>query len=237
MTTSLLASWLLAELRIAPALLLTPPLAWSGLPWQLRVSASAVIGLGLAPLVNPGGHPVSLSLATLGAEAATGLLLALIISLPFWSASVAGSMADAESGAVASDDEGQGRWSQAAFTLAAACVVALRGHVVLAAGLAGSYRAWPAGTDLAATAMPALARAATEMLGAALLIALPLLFFAAVAQIIAALAGRLTGRPSPLPLRPVIVVLGLVAAVPIAGAIMSREVAAALIFLSGGGVG
>jgi type III secretion protein T len=237
MTTTLLASWLLAELRLAPALLLTPPLAWSGLPWQLRAALAAVIGLGLAPLVNPGGHAVPLSLSTLGAEAATGLLLALIISLPFWSASVAGSMADAEAGSAASDDEGEGRWSQAIFLLAAACVVALRGHVLLAAGLAGSYRAWPAGTDLAATAMPTLARAATEMLGAAVLIALPLLLFAAVAQVISALTGRLTGRPSPLPLRPVVVVLGLVAAVPIVGAIMSREVAAALIFLSGGGAG
>ena len=235
MTTTLLASWLLAELRLAPALLLTPPLAWSGLPWQLRAAAAAVIGLGLAPLVNPGGHAVPLSLSTLGAEAATGLLLALIISLPFWSASVAGSMVDAEAGSAASDDEGEGRWSQAIFLLAAACVVALRGHVLLAAGLAGSYRAWPAGTDLAA--MPTLARAATEMLGAAALIALPLLLFAAVAQVISALTGRLTGRPSPLPLRPVVVVLGLVAAVPIVGAIMSREVAAALIFLSGGGAG
>ena len=60
---------------------------------------------------------------------------------------------------------------------------------------------------------------------------------ASVTAVIAALTGRLTGRPSPLPLRPVVVVLGLVAAVPIVGAIMSREVAAALAFLSGGGAG
>jgi len=235
MTTSLPASWLLAELRIGPALILTPPLAWSGLPWQLRLAVAAVLGLGLAPLVSPTGHPVSLTLATFGAEAATGLVLALIVALPFWSASVAGSLADADAGG--SGEEGEGRWLQAIFLLAAACVVALRGHVLLAAGLAGSYRVWPAGSDLSATAMPILARAATEMLGAALLIALPLLFFAAMAQVIGALTGRLAGRPSPLPVRPVVIILGLLAAVPIVGAVMSREVLAGLTFLAGGGAG
>lgn len=235
MTTSLLASWVLAELRIAPALILTPPLAWSGLGWQLRAAAAAVIGLGLAPLVSPAAHPVSLSLASFGTEAATGLVIALIISLPFWSASVAGSLADADEGSTGED--GEGRWSQAAFLLAAACVVGLRGHVLLAGGLAGSYRIWPAGSKVCAASIPVLARAATEMLGAALLIALPLLAFAALAQVIGALTGRLTGRPSPLPVRPVVIVLGLVAAVPMIGAVMSHEVLAALSFLSGGGAG
>jgi flagellar biosynthesis protein FliR len=233
--TDTLASWVLAELRIGPTLILTPPLAWPGLPWQLRAAAAAVLGASLAPLVTAGGHQVSLTVASVGGEAATGLLLALIVSLPFWSAAVAGAMADAEAGAT--DDEGEGRWSQAIFLLAAAAVVAVRGHILVAAGIAGSYRSWPAGADISATALPILARSATEMLGAALLMVLPLLFFAALVQVLGALTGRLTGQPSPLPVRPVVIVLGLLAAVPVVGAVMSREVAAALIFLSGGGAG
>lgn len=236
--SGLAVGWLLAGLRLGPALVLAPPLGWWGLPLALRVAVAAVLALYAAPLVaGAGASAASMTGGALVGEVGVGLWLGLIVSLPFLALRVAGAAADV-AGPVA--EPGQGPWSQAVYLVGAAAVVAVRGHVWLLAGLAGSYRAWPVGgAGVLAAGLPALERAATEMLGAGLVMALPLLAFAGLAQVATALAGRagLGAGVGALPVRPVVVALGLAAMVPLVGATMSHELRAVLTFLATGGVG
>lgn len=224
------AAWLSALCRVGPVLMMAPPLGWAGVPLGLRAAVVAGLALCAAPMVRAAGPQVQPG--ALVGELALGLWLALVVSLPFWSLRVAGAVVE-----TAADEEepGEGRWAEAVYLLAAAAMVAVRGHAWLLAGLLGSYRAWPYGADVTAAGWDALARAATEMLGAGLVMALPLLAFAAVAQVVTALAGRAGVVATGLPVRPIVVALGLLAMVPLVGAAVSRELQAVLAFLASGG--
>jgi flagellar biosynthesis protein FliR len=165
-------------------------------------------------------------------EAAVGLWLGLVVALPFWSLRVAGAIVEVASGEEA---PGEGGWSEAVYLLGAAVIVALRGHAWLLVGLLGSYRAWPMGASPIAPGLPLLCRAATEMLGAGLVMALPLLSLAALSHVTATLAARAGGDVAALPLRPAIVVVGLLSMMPLLGATVSQELRAVLLFLATGG--
>lgn len=227
--TELTWGWLAASLRLLPALLLAPPLAWGGLPILARVAVAAAIALVAAPLL---ATTVPKEPGLLVSEAAVGFWLGLIVALPFWSLRVTGALVETPSG---DEAPGEGRWAEAIYLVGVAVLIALRGHCWLVAGLLGSYRAWPAGTDPLAAGLPALCRAATEMLGAGVVMALPVLGLAAMGQVAASLAARAGGDVAALPLRPAVVVLGLLAMVPLVGATVSHELEAVLLFLATGG--
>lgn len=227
--TELTLGWLASSLRLLPALLLAPPLAWGGLPVLVRVAVAAVLALVAAPLL---ANAVPKAPAVLVSEVAVGLWLGLIVALPFWSLRITGALVETASG---DEAPGEGRWSEAIYLLGAAVLVAIRGHAWILAGLLGSYRAWPVGADTLAAGLPALCRAATEMLGAGLVMALPLLGFAAISQVADSLAARAGGDVAALPVRPAVVVLGLLAMVPLVGAMVSHELQAVLLFLATGG--
>lgn len=223
------AGWVAALCRLAPAVALLPPLNWWGLPWSVRLALAAGISLLAAPLAAAAIGQLSPEL--LLHELAVGVGLALVISLPFWALHVAGSIADVAWGAPA---DSPGPAASAIYLLGAAVVVALGGHTWIVAALAGTYTALPPATaPQLSSAM--LARAAAEMLGAGVLIAIPLIALCGIVHLVAVLVERAVPVPTGLPIRPVAVVLGLAAAAPMVATTISREISAVVAFLAGGG--
>jgi flagellar biosynthesis protein FliR len=222
--------WLAAVCRLCPTIIFLPPLNWAGLPWGLRTGIAAGIALIAAPVAGAKIASDDVIMLGLAREIGVGAMLAAVACLPFWSLQVAGALSEVAWGFV---DEEAAPAAQSLYILGAAIVVGLGGHSWIVAGLVGTYSALPVG-GVMPSGTEALARSAAEMLGAAVLIALPLLAVCGLAHVAGALSHRLLAVPSGLPIRPVAVTLGLLALAPLVGAVMSREIAAVLAFLAGG---
>ncbi|MBC7286985.1 MAG: flagellar biosynthetic protein FliR, partial [Armatimonadetes bacterium] len=162
--------------RILPPVLLMPPLSWWGMPFWLRLGIGLVVGLAAAPMagcsVSPGGAEM------LADDLAAGLAMALIVSLPFWALQVAGTFTQTVAGWA---DEEHGRLPEAFFLFGLAVVAAAHGHSWIAAGLVKSCAAWPGVHNPAVQAH--VIASASEMLGAAVLIAIPMLAICGVAHV------------------------------------------------------
>ena len=216
-----------AMARLMPVTVMLPPLSWWGMPLWLRLAVGGLLAIAAAPAASAqlGGTDADIVLLT--RELGTGLALALIVSLPFWALQIAGAFA----GGAQWVGEGEGLLPTATFLLGLAVVAAVHGHTWIVAGLLRSFAAWPAG---AAALQVDAARAATEMLGAGLLIALPMLAICGVAHLAMAIAERLFIVPSGLPVEPVAVVAGLAAMVPLIAAAAVQEVSTVVGFLAAG---
>ena len=221
------ASTLVAMARLLPVALLLPPLSWWRMPVWLRLAIGGVLTLAAAPAVSASLPKPQLGIDLAVHELATGLALALIVSLPFWALQIAGVFA----GRAGLGGNGEGPLPTATFLLGMAVVVAVHGHTWIIAGLLRSFTPWPPGAPVP---QADILRAAGEMLGAALLIALPMLAICGVAHLAMALAERLFIVPSGLPVEPVAVVIGLGAMVPLLVAVALQEVNAVVGFLAAG---
>ncbi len=223
--TALPAGFAVAIARVVPTALLLPPLGWWGMPVWLRAAVGIVLAMAAAPAAGScvGGQ---LDVQTLLGQLWIGLVMAITVSLPFWAFHIAGAFADATAGWSAEHD----RFAEAAFVLGAAAVAAAHGHTWIVAGVLSSVAAVPSGLPSGAE----VPLAAGEMLGAGVLIALPLLAVCGVAHLIMALAERLFIVPGGIPVRPAAVVVGMAAMVPMLLVAASQEVQAVLGYLAAG---
>ncbi len=220
MTQHYMLAWLCAFARCAPVLALFPPLNWWAIPAWLRLAVAAAVSWPAA-IAIAGGSPGPQDIA---AELLIGLAAGAVVSMPFWAPFIAGTIAERLSAP-------SPPYASASYLITLGIFAALRGPTTASAALISSFRAIPPGhLDLLARA-PA---AAAEMLGAALLLALPLLGSAAIAHLAYALATRSVRAPLDIPAAPLLAALGLAGIVALLAGFLTAELAAATALLSGG---
>lgn len=164
-----LAPIALATLRLAPATLTLPLFGGRALPAVSRTPLLAVLAIGAAPSLLEPRAPAALSAALLVAalrELWIGLLLAIILTTPFWAVEHAGRLIDQGRGASASELtslEGSGRGSPLSELFRwsfGAVFVASGGLRAVVLAVASSFVRHP--VELAPSALPSLERALLE---------------------------------------------------------------------------
>jgi flagellar biosynthesis protein FliR len=161
--------------RVLPLVLLAPPLG--GRSWlQRALVAALLVGVAWPALGHP--PPPGALAPTLAREVAVGLLLGLLVAVPFRAAEAAGALVD---DAVALAVPGAPRDRRRVFgegygLFALALFATLDGPRLAAAGVLESYRAFPVGSVPSATAGARLTvGAGAQLVASAAAIAAPAL--------------------------------------------------------------
>jgi type III secretory pathway component EscT len=195
------ATALLAALRLLPVAVASPFLGGPLVPPLVRVALAAGLGVAVAALRPAVAAPDALGLAAAGArELALGAVFAFVVSAPVEAARAAGRLADTLRGATLAELHVAPirQRESAAGDLLAHWVVVLAAWAgadrLVLSGLLGTFSAAPPGATFpAAAALSASLRAASDLVGAALMIAAP----AAAGVLAADLAIALVARIAP----------------------------------------
>jgi flagellar biosynthetic protein FliR len=166
-------SLVFAAARVAPIFLLAPFFGGQPVPVWVRVLLAALFAALLAPALPPGA-PSPLLLVK---EAAVGLALGFLASLPLWAAEAAGSLADP-------------RLGRFALLLGVVVFFVGGGHLAFVRALAASYDAVPAGALPARIPADAVLAATARLVASAVGLAAPVLAAQVLVFLVLALAGR-----------------------------------------------
>jgi len=164
-----MTSFLLGAARLVPIFLLAPFFGGRAVPVWVRIVLAAVFAGLLAP-AQPATGPVPLLLVK---EAAIGLLLGFLVSLPLWAAEAAGSLADP-------------RLGRFALLLGTTIFFVSGGHLAFVRALAASYEAVP----LAGIPADTVLRATAKLIASAVGLAAPVLAAQVITFVVLALFGR-----------------------------------------------
>ncbi|HKA89133.1 MAG TPA: flagellar biosynthetic protein FliR [Haliangiales bacterium] len=164
---------LVAAARVAPIFLIAPFFGGQAVPVWVRILLAGLFAALLAPTLPAAGVPPLL----LVKEAAIGLFLGFLASLPLWAAEAAGSLADP-------------RLGRFALLLGIAVFFLGGGHLAFVRALAASYDAIPVGILPARIPTDAALRATAQLVASAVGLAAPVLAAQVVIFVILAAAGR-----------------------------------------------
>jgi flagellar biosynthetic protein FliR len=164
---------LVAAARVAPIFLVAPFFGGQAVPVWVRIVLAGLFAALLAPAVPAAGVTPLL----LVKEAAIGLALAFLASLPLWAAEAAGSLADP-------------RLGRFALLLGVTVFFVAGGHLAFVRALAASYDAVPVGALPARVPADAVLRATAQLVASAVGLAAPVLAAQIIVFIVLALAGR-----------------------------------------------
>ncbi len=164
---------LVAAARVAPIFLVAPFFGGQAVPVWVRLLLAGLFAALLAPALPAAGVPPLL----LAKEAAIGLALGFLASLPLWAAEAAGSLADP-------------RLGRFALVLGVAVFFVGGGHLAFVRALAASYDAVPVGVIPAHIPADAVLRATAQLVASAIGLAAPVLATQILVFAILAVAGR-----------------------------------------------
>jgi flagellar biosynthetic protein FliR len=216
---------LLAAARVLPLVWLAPPFGGRHAPAFARVAVALALAVLIAPSLSVAAPAVTgfVPLATIALhEAAAGILLGFLVSLPFHAAEAAGALADQSIGL-------ERRFADLFGLLAIVVFFAVGGHLVLVRALAESYEALPLGGAIKlAPDRIVLATAGTIL--AAIGMAAPILAALVVVDVALALVQRTAPRvPVALgALRPLAVTFAAMAALAAIALAMKGELLGAI---------
>lgn len=193
--------WMIAMIRPGAAFLAAPIFGAAAVPVQLRIILSLAIGmaaLNSVPITMPTGGVASIAgVAMIMGEVLSGLALGFALQLGYGAAFVAGeliantmglgfaSMVDPQSG---SSTPVVGQFLSIISTF---LLLAMDGHLILIRCVIASYEALPPGQGLLpASAFQAIATFGGSMIGAGVVIALPVAFTLILVQLIMGVLAR-----------------------------------------------
>jgi type III secretion protein T len=196
----------LGAARLFGLMAVLPVFSRLGLRAPLRGGVAVALALPLVPVLTPQlaqAPPGAIPLALLGLkEALVGLVLGLVVSLPFRAAEAAGELIDQQRGSPAepvADSSGAGQGGTMATLLSLASVAvfhAAGGMESLLAALYESWRLWPPLEPLPRPrpdTVIALLNLLDQMVRAGFVLAAPVVSALVLTDVAVALAGRATG--------------------------------------------
>jgi flagellar biosynthetic protein FliR len=178
--------------RIMAALATAPVLGEGYVPLPARALLSLVLSFLMLPLTKSGAAPDPFSLAgvvTMGEQVAIGAVLGFALQFAMAAVSMLGFLVSSQVGfsMAQMNDPVNGQPSDVISSLLSLLAIlvffAIDGHLVLAAVLGQSFRAWPVGTGVAPMLLNAVALNVGWVFSAAVLLAVPIVFSTMVVQI------------------------------------------------------